>query len=134
MRQIFINLPVKDNSKARAFYAALGFAHNPQFSDENTTCVVISDTIYVMLLQTERFKDFLAGPMHDPATGTSALLAISCDSREAVDAIHAAALAAGGSAWRDTQDYGFMYGRSFRDPDGHVWEPMWMDPANVQPA
>ena len=134
MRQIFVNLPVKDNMKARAFYAALGFAHNAQFSDDKTTCVVISETIYVMLLETDRFKEFLAGPMNDPATGTGALLAISCDNRAAVDAMYETAIDNGGSAWRDPQDYGFMYSRSFRDPDGHVWEPMWMDEAQVEPT
>lgn len=134
MREIFVNLPVKDNFKARAFYATLGFTHNAQFSDDTTTCVVISETIYVMLLETAKFETFLAGPMHDPATGTSALLAISCDSSAEVDEMYKAALASGGSAWRDAQDYGFMYSRSFRDPDGHVWEPMWMDPSYVQPT
>jgi uncharacterized protein len=132
MRQIFINLPVKDNFKARAFYATLGFAHNAQFSDDTTTCVVISETIYVMLLETSKFQDFLAGPMHDPAAGTSTLLALSCDSRAEVDEMYKAAVASGGSAWRDPQDYGFMYARSFRDPDGNVWEPMWMDPGHVE--
>ena len=134
MRQIFVNLPVKDTFKARAFYAALGFTHNPQFSDDTTTCVVISDQIYVMLLQTAKFQEFLAGPMHDPATGTSTLLALSCGSRAEVDEIYNAAIASGGSAWRDPQDYGFMYSRSFRDPDGNVWEPMWMDPSYVEPT
>ena len=134
MRQIFVNLPVKDTFKARAFYAALGFTHNPQFSDDTTTCVVISDQIYVMLLQTAKFQEFLAGPMHDPATGTSTLLALSCGSRAEVDEIYNAAIASGGSAWRDPQDYGFMYSRSFRDPDGNVWEQMWMDPSYVEPT
>ena len=134
MREIYVNLPVKDNFKARAFYASLGFAHNRQFSDETTTCVVISDVIYVMLLETSKFQGFLAGPMHDPATGTSTLLALSCDSRAEVDEMYNAAIAAGGSAWRDPQDYGFMYSRSFRDPDGNVWEPMWMDPSYVEPT
>lgn len=134
MREIYVNLPVSDNLRARAFYAALGFAHNEQFSDDSVTCVVISDLIYVMLLEHERFQGFLAGPMHDPATGTSALMALSCDRRAEVDQMYEAALAAGGSTWRDPQDYGFMYSRSFRDPDGNVWEPMWMDPSYVQPT
>ena len=134
MRQIFVNLPVKDTFKARAFYAALGFTHNPQFSDDTTTCVVISDQIYVMLLQTAKFQEFLAGPMHDPAAGTSTLLTLSCGSRAEVDEMYNAALASGGGAWRDPQDYGFMYSRSFRDPDGNVWEPMWMDPSYVEPT
>lgn len=134
MREIYVNLPVKDTYKARAFYAALGFTHNAQFSNETTTCVVISEQIYVMLLDTSKFEEFLAGPLHDPATGTSTLLALSCDSRAKVDEMYKAALASGGSAWRDTQDYGFMYSRSFRDPDGNVWEPMWMDPSYVEPT
>jgi hypothetical protein len=126
---IFVNLPVSDVERAKAFFTALGYTTNPQFSDENSAAVVFSDTIYAMLLGESRFKDFTPRPVADARTSTEAIIALGAESREKVDEIADAALANGGSAVMDPQDHGFMYGRSFADPDGHIWEVMWMDPA-----
>ena len=126
-RMIFVNLPVHDLAASMAYYKALGFDHNPQFTDETAACIVISDTIYVMVLTHDRFKEFSSKPIPDAKTQTGALYALSQDSREAVDTIANAALAAGGTETRDVQDYGFMYGRAVADPDGHVWEYTWLD-------
>jgi predicted lactoylglutathione lyase len=126
---IFVNLPVKDLAKSMAFFEALGFSFNPQFSDETGACMVISDTIFAMLLSHEKFAGFSPKPIADTDKTTEVLIALSRDDREAVDAIVEAALAAGGSTFSEPQDHGFMYGRAFRDLDGHVWEAFWMDPA-----
>ncbi|KQR99358.1 glyoxalase [Williamsia sp. Leaf354] len=131
-RMLFVNLPVADVSASRSFFTGLGFDINEAFSDKTTISVVLSDMATVMMLQTDRFRSFLAdGDITDTSTSREALLAISADSREAVDALADAALAAGGSQWTDPQDHGFMYGRSFRDLDGHAWEVVWMDPAQM---
>jgi uncharacterized protein len=124
---IFVNVPVRDLPAAMSYYKALGFDHNPQFTDETASSIVISDTIYVMLLTHEKFAHFSSKPIPDPRTTTGALYALSMDSREAVDAIAEKGLAAGGTETRDAQDYGFMYGRAIADLDGHVWEYTWMD-------
>lgn len=128
-QMIFVNLPVKDLAKSMAFFEALGFSFNPQFSDETGACMVISDTIFAMLLSHEKFAGFSPKPIADTDKTTEVLIALSRDNREAVDAIVEAALAAGGSTFSEPQDHGFMYGRAFRDLDGHVWEAFWMDPA-----
>ncbi|RBY90371.1 glyoxalase [Blastococcus sp. TBT05-19] len=132
MRAIFVNLPVTDLARTDAFYAALGFRRNDQFSDDKAVSYVIEENIVVMLLTRERFADFVAGEVGDPAQATSALLAVSADSREDVDRMVAVAIEAGGKPWMPAQDHGFMYGSSFADPDGNVWEVMWMDPSAVQ--
>ena len=124
---IFVNLPVRDLAATTAYYKALGFDHNPQFTDDTAACIVISDTIFVMALTHGKFAEFSSKPIPDPKTTTGALYALSRDSREAVDAIAEAAIQAGGTETRDAQDYGFMYGRAVADPDGHVWEYTWMD-------
>ena len=124
---IFVNLPVRDLAASMAYYKALGFDHNPQFTDDTAACIVISDTIFVMALTHGKFAEFSSKPIPDPKTTTGALYALSCDNREAVDAIAGAAIKAGGTETRDAQDYGFMYGRAVADPDGHVWEYTWMD-------
>lgn len=129
MAMLFINLPVRDVRAAAAFWARLGFTTDPRFADERTTNVVIDDNIVVMLLEHSRFADFITGPVADPSAGTAALYCLSAESRDAVDALTEAALVAGASPWMPAQDQGFMYGRSFADPDGHVWEVMWMDVA-----
>tara|TARA_R110002020_G_scaffold33692_7_gene102502 strand:+ start:318 stop:725 length:408 start_codon:yes stop_codon:yes gene_type:complete len=131
---IFVNIPVRDLPAAMAYYKALGFAHNPQFSDETGACVVIDDTIYVMLLTHEKFLGFSPKPIPDPKTHTQALYALSRDSRAAVDALAEAALKAGGSEIRAAQDHGFMYARSIADLDGHVWEYFWMDASQMPEA
>ncbi|HTU14057.1 MAG TPA: VOC family protein [Solirubrobacterales bacterium] len=130
MRMIFVNLPVKDTEASKHFFAALGFEHNPQFSDETTTCVVIDENIYAMLMNEDRFKTFINGEIADAST-TEVLNALSCDSREEVDDLRAKALANGGSEWKPSFDQGPMYGGSFRDPDGHVWELAYMDMAGL---
>lgn len=131
-QMIFVNLPVKDLPKSMEFFKALGFSFNPQFTDETGACMVISDTIFAMLLTHEKFAGFSPKPIADTDKTTEVLLALSRDDREAVDAIVKAALAAGGSTFSEPQDHGFMYGRAFRDLDGHVWEAFWMDPAAVK--
>ena len=124
---IFVNLPVRDLKPAMAYYKALGFDHNPQFTDETAACIVVSDTIFVMLLTHEKFQGFTKTPVPDAKAAIGALYALSRDSREAVDAIAEAGLKAGGSEQRPKEDYGFMYSRAIADLDGHVWEYVWMD-------
>jgi len=126
---IFVNLPVTDIVRATAFYTALGFTANPAFSDETTTCIVVSDTIYVMIMTRERFAGFAPRPIGDPSRETAVLIALTRDSRAGVDAFLTAALAHGGSDNAKPQDYGFMYSQSVSDPDGNVLEVVWMDPA-----
>lgn len=126
-RMIFVNLPVTDLPKSQAFYEALGFTNNPQFSDEGSACMVVSETIHVMLLTHAKWKGFTDRPI-PPANMSEVLLALSCDGRDAVDAMNAAAAAHGGTAdINPVQDLGFMYNRNLADPDGHVWEAMFMD-------
>ena len=126
---IFVNLPVSDLERSTAFFTALGYTINPQFSDETCASVVFSDTIYAMLLSEARFKDFTPRTIADARTTTEAIVCLGAASRADVDRIADAALANGGSPVLDAQDHGFMYGRGFADPDGHIWEVMWMDPA-----
>ena len=132
MRMIFVNLPVTDLARATAFYAALGFVNNPQFTDETAAAMVVEENISVMLLTREKFAGFVTGEVGDPAQATSVLNALSADSREEVDDLLARALAASGKPWLPTQDHGFMYATSFTDPDRNVWETMWMDPSMLQ--
>ncbi|GAA2433046.1 MULTISPECIES: VOC family protein [Streptomyces] len=131
-QMIFVNLPVKDLATSKTFWSKLGYSFNEQFSDDRTACLVISDTIFVMLLTEPRFKDFTKKEIADAARSTEAIFALSADSRERVDQLCDAALASGGSAANDPLDYGTMYGRSFQDPDHHLWEVIWMDPSAVQ--
>ena len=131
---LFVNLPVRDVQAAAAFWAELGFAYDPRFCDERTTNVVLDDGVVVMLLEHSLFQEFVTGPVADPAAGTGALYAMSTDSRGAVDALADKALLAGASPWKPAQDHGFMYGRSFADPDGHVWEVLWTDVAAAAAA
>ncbi len=131
-QMIFVNLPVTDVARSRKFYEALGYTINEQFSDPTAACVVLSETIYFMILNHERFQGFASKPLADPAKFTSVGIALSQDSRAAVDAFAEAALKAGGSEPKPAEDYGFMYSRNICDPDGNWLGPMWMDPANVQ--
>ena len=128
MRMIFPNLPVQDVQASRAFFSALGFGFNEMFSDETTASVVIEENITVMLLETERFQGFIQNEIA-PRDTTEVLLALSCDSKEEVQDLAAKAREAGAGAWKEPMDMGFMYGESFRDLDGHVWELMYMDQA-----
>lgn len=124
---IFVNLPVVDLPKSKAFYEALGFTSNPTFSDETAASMVWSEAIYVMLLTHDKWKIFTTRPI-PPSTSSEVSLALRLDSKEAVDAMNDAAAANGGNGdINPVQDHGFMYGRDFTDPDGHVWGPFWMD-------
>lgn len=131
-RMIFVNLPVRDLDRAIAFYEAVGATKNPQFSDDTAACMVISETIFVMVLTHPKFAQFTPKPIADAHASSQVLIALSMDGREAVDAVVANAVAAGGKADPGpVQDLGFMYSRSFEDPDGHIWEAVWM---NMQAA
>lgn len=132
MRKIFVNLPVKDLPASTRFFEGLGFAFNRAFTDETAACMVVSDTIFVMLLTEARFRDFLTGEISDTSKGTEVLTCLSVESREAVDSLRAKALALGAREWRPNMDHGWMYGCSFQDLDGHVWELAWMDEAAAQ--
>ena len=128
-RMIFVNLPVSDLDRARAFYAALGFVNEPRFTDATAAGMTWSDTIHVMLLTRAKWESFTDRPI-PPATHSEVMICLSCTSREEVDRIAGAAAPAGGvTDVNPSQDHGFMFGRSLADPDGHVWEVMWMDPA-----
>ncbi|WP_458778857.1 VOC family protein [Arthrobacter sp. D3-16] len=127
--QIFFNLPVKDLKRSVDFFTALGFTFNPDYTDENATCMIINENAYVMLLVDSFFKTFTSKEIADSKAAAEAIVAYSVDSRKAVDEAVRTALASGGSASEDPQDYGFMYNHSFQDPDGHLWEVTWMDPA-----
>lgn len=124
---IFVNLPVTDLARSVAFYEAIGARRDARFSDATAAGMVLSETIHVMLLTHDKYRQFTAKEIADTHTVSAALLCLSEDSREAVDATVGRALAAGARETRPAQDYGFMYGRSFDDPDGHGWEVMWMD-------
>lgn len=127
MRMIFVNLPVTDLKASMAFYDALGFSNNPQFTDDTAACMVWSDAINVMVLTHDRWRSFTDRPI-PPPTSSEVMLALSCDSREAVDRMSEAAAATGGIAdINPAQDHGWMYSRDIADPDGHVWGPVWMD-------
>jgi hypothetical protein len=119
--QVFINLPVADLPKSTAFFEALGFPRNPQFSSDTAACIVVSDTIHVMLLTHAKFREFTPKAICDTRQAVEVLLNLRCDSREQVDALVAKALAAGGSTYDEPEDLGFMYSHSFVDPDGHGW-------------
>jgi uncharacterized protein len=130
-KMIFVNLPVADLKASMAFYTALGFTNNPHFTDETAACMVWSEAINVMLLTHAKWRTFTNRPI-PPSTASEVMLALSCDSKGAVDAMNKAATANGGTADINArQDLGFMYNRSLADPDGHVWEVMWMDPAAI---
>lgn len=130
---IFVNLPVRDLEASKRFFGALGFAFNPQFTDETAAALVVDKGIYFMLLTHAKFKDFISLPLSDAKKETQALYAISRESRAEVDKVVDAALKAGGSEPRPAQELGFMYSRAFADLDGHIWEFVWMDPSFVQP-
>ena len=134
-RKIFVNLPVSDVAKSTAFYRAIGGSLNPQFSNAETSSMVFSEDVTVMLLSHARFSDFAPRPIADARSATAVLLAFSEDSRAGVDATIEAGVAAGGRGDPSpSQDHGFMYGRSLEDPDGHVLEFMWLDLAAMNAA
>jgi len=135
-RMIFVNLPVKDLERSKAFYEAIGFRNEPKFSNEAAAMMVLSDTISVMLLTHPFYATFTRKPIADASSTSQVLLCISCESPAEVDRIVEAAAASGGkidqSAKSEAESGGLMYGRDFEDPDGHQWEPMWMDPSFVE--
>jgi predicted lactoylglutathione lyase len=131
---IFVNLPVKDLEASKAFFAALGFPHNPQFTDKTAACIVFSDTIYAMLLTHDKYRQFNAKPIADARATSEVMVCLSADSRDEVNALMDAALKAGATESRPTEDLGFMFHRCFDDLDGHTWELMWMDPAAMRSA
>ena len=132
-RMIFVNLPVADLAKSRTFVEALGATNEPKFTDDTAACMQLSDSIFVMLLTHDKFRQFTPRPIADAKAGSEVLLCLSADSRESVDTAVSRAEAAGGTADpAPKQDYGVMYGRSVADPDGHIWEIMWMDPAAAE--
>ena len=133
-KQIFVNLPVKNLEKSKAFFSALGYTFNEQFTDANAACMVIQEgSIHAMLLVEEFFKTFTDKSLTDTSKSTEVLLCLSCESRAEVDEMVAKAVAAGGTVPRPPQDYGFMYGHGFQDIDGHLWELSYMDPNAEMP-
>jgi predicted lactoylglutathione lyase len=131
-RMLFVNMPVADVERSTAFFTKLGFSFNPLFTDETATCMLVGEPAFVMLLSREKFAEFSKLPIADPTTHALALYCFSASSRDEVDAISAAALAAGATEADGAEDHGFMYSRSFFDLDGHGWQVMWMDPAAAQ--
>ncbi|WP_410768927.1 VOC family protein [Fontibacillus sp. BL9] len=132
LNQIFVNLPVKDLDKTMGFFKQVGFEFNPQFTNEQAACLVISEHIFAMLLTEPYFRTFTKKEIADTASHTEVILAFAASSREQVDEIVNRALAAGGHKYNDPVDHGFMYSWSFQDLDGHLWEVMYMDPATLQ--
>ena len=132
-QMIFVNLPVTDLEKSKAFYEAVGAANNPAFTDDTAACMVVEEgSIHVMLLTHEKWATFTSKAIPDARTTAQVLLCVSADSRDAVDGqVDKAAKAGGKADPTPTQDFGFMYGRSYEDPDGHIWEVMWMDPTAI---
>ncbi|MBI2769779.1 MAG: VOC family protein [Burkholderiales bacterium] len=132
--QIFVNLPIKSMERSQAFFKALGYSFNPQFTNEQGACMVVQDgSIYVMLLVESFFQTFTRKPVADATKSTEVLVCLSCESRAQVDELVKKALAAGGRAPNAPQDHGFMYGHGFEDLDGHIWELMYMDPNAAPP-
>jgi uncharacterized protein len=132
-RMIFVNLPVKDLDRSVDFFTKLGFSFDPRFTDETATQMIVSDHAFVMLLVENRFKDFTTKELTDATTHTEVITALSAESRQGVDELADKALEAGGSPANEPLEMGdFMYARSFQDPDGHLWEVVWMDPAALE--
>lgn len=131
INQIFVNLPVKDLNKSVEFFTKLGFTFNPQFTDENATCMIIGENMFAMLLVEKFFKTFTKKEISDAQNTTEVITALAVDSREEVDRIADKALESGGRQTNDTMDHGWMYNRSFQDIDGHIWEVVYMDMSAV---
>jgi len=125
--QIYVNLPVRNLERSVEFFSQLGFAFNPQFTDETATCMIVSDDIYVMLLTEAKFKGFTPKAICDATKATEVLICLSRESRADVDDMVRKAVAAGGTTYNEPQDHGFMYGHGFQDPDGHIWELVYMN-------
>ena len=132
MTKIFMNLPVKSLDRSMDFFAALGFDFNPQFTNEHGACMVIGENTYAMLLTEPMFKGFTPKEIADATKTTEVMTALMVENRDTVDAMMEKALSAGGTEVRDPHAHGFMYGRAFNDPDGHIWEIGWMDPGHMK--
>lgn len=132
LHKIFVNLPVQDLQRSMDFFRTLGYTFNMQFTDKNAACLVLGDDIFVMLLVKTFFKGFITNEVADTKQVAEAILSLSAESREAVDALVDKAMATGGSSSKEPNDMGFMYSRSFLDPDGHHWEVFYMDPSNLK--
>lgn len=126
-KQIFVNLPVKDLDKSVAFFTKLGYTFNPEFTNENATCMIISDTIFVMLLTENFFKGFIKTDICDTKKHTESIICLSAESRDEIDEMVEKAVEAGGTVPNEKQDHGWMYGHGFVDLDGHHWEFSFMD-------
>ncbi|MGH7454769.1 MAG: VOC family protein [bacterium] len=129
--QIFVNLPVKNLNKSIEFFTKLGFKFNPQFTDETATCMIVSDNIFVMLLTEAKFKTFTPKAICDATKSTEVLVALSWESRAKIDEMVRKAVAAGGTTYSESKDYGFMYQHGFQDLDGHIWELLYMEPSAI---
>ncbi|MDD5577709.1 MAG: VOC family protein [Methylobacter sp.] len=129
--QIFVNLPVKDLNESVDFFTQLGFTFNPKFTDETATCMIVSDTIFVMLLTEAKFKTFTPKEICDATKSTEVLVCLSVESRGKVDDMVRKAVAAGGTTYNEPQDHGFMYAHGFQDLDSHIWELVYMEPSAV---
>lgn len=130
--KIFVNLPVKDLKRSIAFFTRLGFAFNPQFTDETATCMIVGEDIFVMLLTHAKFRTFTPNPICDATKSTEVLVCLSIESRNGVDEMVRKAVAAGGRVFNQPQDHGFMYAHGFQDPDGHIWEVIHMEASAVE--
>ena len=128
---IFLNLPIKNLKRSVDFFTGLGFTFNPQFTSEDSTCMIISANMFAMLCEEAKFQNFLAKPIADPAT-TEVLISLSCESKDEVNSLSEKAFALGARKVNEAEDHGFMFSWGFEDLDGHVWDLFWMDPANVQ--
>ena len=133
-RKIFVNLPVRDLKNSMDFFSKLGFKFNAQFTDETAACMIISEDIYVMLLTENKFKTFTPKQISDATKSTEVLVCLSSASRNEVNEMVRKAVAAGGTTYKDPQDYGFMYGHGFQDLDGHIWELAFMEPNAIKPG
>ncbi|UBF28930.1 VOC family protein [Kovacikia minuta CCNUW1] len=132
--QIFVNLPVKNLKQSIEFFTQLGFQFNPQFTDETATCMVVSETIFVMLLTHEKFKTFTPNEICDTTQNTEVLVCLSVESRAKVDEMIREAVTAGGTTYSEPQEHGFMYAHGFQDLDGHIWELVYMEPSTIDQA
>ncbi|GAB4041061.1 VOC family protein [Spirosoma jeollabukense] len=132
--QIFLNLPVKDLNKSVEFFTKLGYTFNPQFTDENATCMIVSETIYVMLLVENFFKGFTKKEIADTSNVSEVIICLSVESREDVDELVRKAVAAGGKTIEEADDQGFMYSHGYQDLDGHLWNILYMNPGAVNPS
>ena len=131
-KNIFVNLPVKDLNASVKFFTKLGYSFNPQFTDDNATCMIIGENIHVMLLVEPFFTSFIPNPVSDSSKASEVIIALTCESAEEVNELTSRAIAAGAIQHKEPSNLGFMYSSMFQDLDGHFWEPFWMDPTHVQ--